>query len=93
MLTGLAFESFFERVAASIAAAGRTATECSTSGADRATCRAFWPRRHGLDMTGVDLDPAMIERAQAKAGRAGDSECAGRGFWSATWRRWDSLTR
>jgi len=29
-------------------------------------------RQHGLDMTGLDLDPAMIERARANAVRAGD---------------------
>ena len=28
-------------------------------------------RQHGLDTTGLDLDPAMIERARANAGRAG----------------------
>jgi ubiquinone/menaquinone biosynthesis C-methylase UbiE len=29
-------------------------------------------RRHGLDVTGLDLDPAMIERARANADRAGE---------------------
>jgi SAM-dependent methyltransferase len=29
-------------------------------------------RGHGLDATGLDLDPAMIERARANAGRADD---------------------
>src|SRR5215210_2450038 len=31
-------------------------------------------RQHGLDVTGLDLDPAMIERARANADRAGDSD-------------------
>jgi SAM-dependent methyltransferase len=31
-------------------------------------------RRHGLEMTGLDLDPAMIERARANADRAVDGE-------------------
>jgi ubiquinone/menaquinone biosynthesis C-methylase UbiE len=29
-------------------------------------------RQHGLDVTGIDLDPAMIERARANADRAGE---------------------
>jgi ubiquinone/menaquinone biosynthesis C-methylase UbiE len=29
-------------------------------------------RQHGLDVTGLDLDPAMIERARANADRAGE---------------------
>jgi len=29
-------------------------------------------RQHGLDVTGLDLDPAMIERARANADRVGD---------------------
>ena len=29
-------------------------------------------RQHGLDTTGLDLDPAMIERARANAGRASE---------------------
>jgi ubiquinone/menaquinone biosynthesis C-methylase UbiE len=31
-------------------------------------------RQHGLDMTGLDLDPAMIERARANAVRPGDGD-------------------
>ena len=31
-------------------------------------------RQHGLEMTGLDLDPAMIERARANADRAGEGE-------------------
>ncbi len=31
-------------------------------------------RQHGLDVTGLDLDPAMIERARANADRAGDGD-------------------
>ena len=29
--------------------------------------------QHGLEVTGVDLDPVMIERAEANAARAGDA--------------------
>jgi ubiquinone/menaquinone biosynthesis C-methylase UbiE len=31
-------------------------------------------RRHGLDTTGLDLDPAMIERARTNADRAGEGD-------------------
>jgi SAM-dependent methyltransferase len=31
-------------------------------------------RQHGLDVTGLDLDPAMIERARANADRAGNGD-------------------
>jgi ubiquinone/menaquinone biosynthesis C-methylase UbiE len=31
-------------------------------------------RQHGLDTTGLDLDPAMIERARANANRAGNGD-------------------
>jgi SAM-dependent methyltransferase len=31
-------------------------------------------REHGLDVTGLDLDPAMIERARANAERPGDGD-------------------
>jgi ubiquinone/menaquinone biosynthesis C-methylase UbiE len=31
-------------------------------------------RQHGLDTTGLDLDPAMIEHARANADRAGEGE-------------------
>ena len=31
-------------------------------------------RQHGLEVTGLDLDPAMIERARANADRPGDGE-------------------
>jgi SAM-dependent methyltransferase len=31
-------------------------------------------RRHGLDLTGLDLDPAMIERARANADRTVDGD-------------------
>ena len=41
----------------------RTGPGCSRSGAGPATCRPGWPR--GFDVTGLDLDPAMIARARA----------------------------
>jgi SAM-dependent methyltransferase len=34
-------------------------------------------RQPGLDVTGLDLDPAMIERARANADRAGSATRAG----------------
>jgi ubiquinone/menaquinone biosynthesis C-methylase UbiE len=37
-------------------------------------------RRHGLEVTGLDLDPAMIERARANAGRLGTGGESGPSF-------------
>jgi SAM-dependent methyltransferase len=37
-------------------------------------------RRYGLEVTGLDLDPAMIERARANAGRAGTGDELGPSF-------------
>ncbi len=37
-------------------------------------------RRHGLKVTGLDLDPAMIERARANAGRLGTGGEPGQSF-------------
>jgi len=48
-------------------------------------------RQHGLDMTGLDLDPAMIERARANAVRPGDGDEHRPLFLVATWPRCRSL--
>ena len=37
-------------------------------------------RQHGLNVTGLDLDPAMIERARANADRSEDSDERGPSF-------------
>lgn len=37
-------------------------------------------RQHGLDVTGLDLDPAMIERARANSDHAGDGDERGSSF-------------
>src|SRR5829696_4936605 len=48
-------------------------------------------RQHGLDMTDLDLDPAMIERARANAVRPGDGDEHRPLFLVATWPRCRSL--
>jgi hypothetical protein len=47
-------------------------------------------RRHGLDVTGLDLDPAMVERARANADRLGNGDERRPSFWWATSPRWPS---
>jgi Methyltransferase domain len=49
-------------------------------------------RQHGLEVTGLDLDSAMIRRGRANAHRPGAATSPGRRFSSVTWPRWPSRT-
>jgi ubiquinone/menaquinone biosynthesis C-methylase UbiE len=69
-LTRLAFGSFFGHVAADVAAVTRDDARVLEVGCGPGHLSIVLARRHGLDVTGVDLDPAMIERARTNAGRA-----------------------
>src|SRR6266498_2870559 len=64
--------SLFERIAADVMAVapdGGRVLEVGCGPGHLSTLLA----RHGLDVTGVDLDPAMIQRARANAARSADN--------------------
>ena len=74
----LLFGSLFGSIAADVAAvAEATAPEGARVlevGCGPGHLSVRLARRHGLEMTGLDLDPAMIERARANADRVVDGE-------------------
>src|ERR687897_2844679 len=74
-MSRLLFGSFFGPIAADVAAvAEATAPDGARVlevGCGPGHLSIRLARQHGLDTTGLDLDPAMIERARANAGRAG----------------------
>jgi SAM-dependent methyltransferase len=75
-MSRLLFGSLFQPIAADIAAtAEATAPEGARVlevGCGPGHLSLRLARQHGLDTTGLDLDPAMIERARANAERGGD---------------------
>lgn len=73
-LARLVFGSFFERVAADIAAPAPEGTRVLDVGCGPGQLTHVLARRHRLDVTGVDLDPAMIGRARTNAERAHDGD-------------------
>lgn len=63
--------SFFRRIAEDVAAVAPGGVRVLEVGCGPGHLSILLARRHGLDVTGVDLDPAMIERARANAERPG----------------------
>jgi SAM-dependent methyltransferase len=63
--------SLFGRIAAEIAAVAPAGARVLEVGCGPGRLSIRLVREHGLDVTGVDLDPAMIERARANADRPG----------------------
>lgn len=68
--------SLFERIAGDIAAGASDGARVLEVGCGPGRLSILLARQHGLDVTGLDLDRAMIERARANAtysaGRGGD---------------------
>lgn len=62
--------SFFRGVAADVAAVDPTGARALEVGCGPGRLSILLARRHGLDVTGLDLDPTMIERARANAERS-----------------------
>ena len=62
--------SLFERIAADVAAVAPDGARVLEVGCGPGRLSILLARRHGLDVTGLDLDPAMVERAQANAARS-----------------------
>ena len=73
-MSRLIFGSFFGPIAADIAAIGPKGARVLEVGCGPGHLSVRLARRHGLDTTGLDLDPAMIERARANADRAGEGD-------------------
>src|SRR5829696_3176023 len=77
-MSRLFFGSLFGPIAADVAATAEATAEATAPEGARVLEVGCGPghlsirlaRQHGLDVTGLDLDPAMIERARANAGRA-----------------------
>jgi SAM-dependent methyltransferase len=66
--------SFFGPIAADIAAAAPDGARVLEVGCGPGHLSIRLARQHGLDVTGLDLDPAMIERARANADRSEDGD-------------------
>ncbi len=64
----------FERIAADVAAVAPDGARVLEVGCGPGHLSILLARQHGLDVAGLDLDPAMIERARANAVRPGDSD-------------------
>lgn len=64
----------FGRIAADVAATARDGTRVLEVGCGPGHLSIQLAREHGLDVTALDLDPAMIERARANADRPGDGD-------------------
>ena len=64
--------SLFGSIAADVAAVAPDGARVLEVGCGPGHLSIRLARQHGLDVTGIDLDPAMIERARANADRAGE---------------------
>src|SRR5215216_8209933 len=73
-MSRLVLGSFFGPIAVDIAAATPDCARVLEVGCGPGHLSIRLARQHGLDVTGLDLDPAMIERARANAYRARDGE-------------------
>ena len=73
-MSWLVLGSFFGPIAADIAAAAPDGARVLEVGCGPGHLSIRLARQHGLDVTGLDLDPAMIERARANADRSEDGD-------------------
>jgi SAM-dependent methyltransferase len=79
-MSRLVLGSFFGPIAADAAAAAPDGARVLEVGCGPGHLSIRLARKHGLDVTGVDLDQAMIERARANAGRSEDGDERGPSF-------------
>src|SRR6266545_1351899 len=73
-LSRLVLGSLFGRIAADVAAVAPDGARVLEVGCGPGRLSIRLARQHGLEVTGLDLDPAMIERARANADRPGNGE-------------------
>jgi len=71
-LSRLLLGPLYRRIAADVAAAAPAGARVLEVGCGPGHLSIRLARRHGLEVTGLDLDPAMIARAQANTDRAGN---------------------
>jgi SAM-dependent methyltransferase len=71
---------FLRRIAADVAAAAPEGARVLEIGCGPGHLSIMLARRHGLDVTGLDLDPAMVERARANADRSANDRGRGPTF-------------
>jgi ubiquinone/menaquinone biosynthesis C-methylase UbiE len=71
-MSRLLLGSFFGRIAADVAAAAPAGARVLEVGCGPGRLSVRLARQHGLDVTGLDLDPAMIGRARANAAHPGN---------------------
>ena len=71
-LSRLLLGPFVGRIAADVAAATTAGAQVLEVGCGPGHLSIRLAGQHGLEVTGLDLDPAMIARARANADRAGD---------------------
>jgi SAM-dependent methyltransferase len=64
--------SFYAGIAEDVAAVAPKGTRVLEVGCGPGRLSILLAGRYGLDVTGVDLDPAMVDRARANADRSGD---------------------
>jgi SAM-dependent methyltransferase len=76
----LALGSFFRRIADDVAAAAPDGARVLEIGCGPGHLSIMLARRHNLDVTGLDLDPAMVERARAHAVRTANGGGHGPSF-------------
>ena len=70
----LVLGGFFDGIAADVAASAPEGARVLEVGCGPGRLAIPLARRYGLDVTGLDLDPAMIERARANAARSGPGD-------------------
>jgi SAM-dependent methyltransferase len=73
-LSRLVLGSLFERIATDVAAVAPDGARVLEVGCGPGRLSIRLVRQHGLDVTGLDLDPAMIQRARANADRPGNGD-------------------
>jgi len=71
-MSRLLLGSFFGRIAADVEAAAPAGARVLEVGCGPGRLSIRLARQHGLDVTGLDLDPAMIGRARANAAHPGN---------------------
>jgi SAM-dependent methyltransferase len=79
-MSRLLASSLFGRIAADAAAAAPAGARVLEVGCGPGRLSIRLARQHGLDVTGLDLDPAMIGRARANAARPGNGGVLGPTF-------------
>ena len=73
-MSRLLLGSLFRPIAADVAAVAPDGARVLEAGCGPGHLSIRLARQHGLDVSGLDLDPAMIERARANSDQAGDGD-------------------